>query len=162
MQIFILDRDPKVCAEMHVDKHCIKQILESCQLLCTTLRANGVDYGYGATHKNHPCRIWTGKSKANFYWLKDLGLALCSEYTHRYGKVHKSQEVLENLPDLNIKDVGLTPFAQAMPDEYKDEDIVKAYRSYYLGAKSHILTYTNREPPDWLKGIAKYKEKVIK
>ena len=35
MNIFILDEDIDKCAEYHVDKHVVKMILESAQLLCT-------------------------------------------------------------------------------------------------------------------------------
>lgn len=157
MQIFVLDEDPKSAAQMHADKHVIKQILEACQLLSTTIRLSGIDYGYKITHKNHPCRLWLNKSKSNFDWLTKLGLALCEEYTYRYNKIHKTQSVLENMPFLNIKDVGLTSFAQAMPDEYKDDDAVTAYRNYYRGAKNHILIYTRRKPPKWISDIAKVK-----
>jgi len=35
MNIFILDEDLEQCAKAHVDKHCVKMILESAQMLCT-------------------------------------------------------------------------------------------------------------------------------
>ena len=35
MNIFFLDTDVKKCAEYHVDKHVVKMILETCQLLYT-------------------------------------------------------------------------------------------------------------------------------
>ena len=37
-----------------------------------------------------------------------------------------------------------------MPDEYKMDDAVMAYRNYYNNAKSHLLKYTDREIPDWI------------
>jgi hypothetical protein len=37
-----------------------------------------------------------------------------------------------------------------MPDQYKRANTVDAYRAYYIGAKSHLLAYTNRERPNWL------------
>lgn len=48
---------------------------------------------YRLTHKNHPCSIWTRKSKANYMWLAELGLELCTEYTHRYDKIHKTEQI---------------------------------------------------------------------
>ena len=38
MNIFYLDRDPVVAAQMMVDKHVIKMILESAQMLCSAKR----------------------------------------------------------------------------------------------------------------------------
>ena len=45
MNIFFLHFDPKTCAQMHVDKHVVKMILESVQLLCSAhhLHPNGED-----------------------------------------------------------------------------------------------------------------------
>jgi len=158
MQIFYLDKDISKCASYHADKHVIKQILESCQLLCTTMRMHGIDYGYRKTHMNHPLRLWTEKSRDNFLWLKKLGAALCEEYSFRYNKVHKTEDILINtFPPRCIPDIGLTPFALAMPDEYKSDDAVKSYRDYYINEKKHLLTYTKRTPPQWLEGLAKQK-----
>ena len=38
MNIFYLHREPDIAAQMHVDKHCVKMILETCQLLSTAHR----------------------------------------------------------------------------------------------------------------------------
>jgi hypothetical protein len=83
--------------------------------------------------------------------LCELGLELCKEYTYRYGKRHKSQEVIEwcliNKP--NIPDIGFTKPAMAMPDEYKVKSVVESYRNYYMGAKSGLAVWKNREKPEW-------------
>jgi hypothetical protein len=130
-------------------------ILEQNQLLTTVHHMSGADpksVPYRKTHYNHPCSVWVRKSLANYKWLLLATRELCKEYTYRYGKIHKSEAVLrwceENLP--NIPDLGLTPFAQAMPDEYKDPDPVKAYRSYYLGEKKHLFSWKNRPVPYWI------------
>jgi len=39
---------------------------------------------------------------------------------------------------------------QCMPDEFKCDDYVEAYRAYYRKDKAHILKWTNREQPDWI------------
>jgi hypothetical protein len=152
MNIFILDFDPHVAALYHADKHCVKMILESAQLLCSTMRVHDIDYGYKLCYRNHPCRKWLDESRENFYWLKKLGLSLCKEYTFRYGKIHKSQKILEECycPD-STPDSLLTPFVQAMPDKYKNKDAVIAYRNYYIGEKSHIFQWKNRKIPYWIK-----------
>ena len=38
MNIFYLHNDPRTCAEMHLDKHVVKMILEYAQLLSTAHR----------------------------------------------------------------------------------------------------------------------------
>jgi hypothetical protein len=76
---------------------------------------------------------------------------LCKEYTYRYGKRHKSQDVIEwcltNKPD--IKDLGFTTPPKAMPDEYKVESVTESYRNYYIGAKKDFCVWKNRSVPEW-------------
>lgn len=154
MNIFILDLDPEKAAQYHNDKHVIKMILETTQILCTVLNNMGYKTVYRSTHQQHPCTKWAAKSYDNFKWLKKLGIELCKEYSYRYGKTHKCQYILENLimPDINkFCEKGITKFVQAMPPEYKNDDPVKAYRDYYIKGKKHILKYTKRNIPYWLK-----------
>lgn len=151
MNIFILDNDITKCAQYHNDKHVIKMILETSQLLCTAHWENDSEAPYKSTHKNHPCAIWARHSKQNYMWLTKLGLALCSEFEFRRGKVHKSKEVLRwclsNVPKLDS--IGLTDFALAMPDEYKTDCAVESYRNYYLNDKRHLASWELRGKPDW-------------
>ena len=151
MNIFILDYDVKKCAEYHVDKHVVKMILETAQLLCGVHWVSGGNAPYKLSHKNHPCAIWARESLTNYLYLCELGLELSREYTYRYGKKHKSQEIIEwcidNKP--NIVDKGFTEPAKAMPDEYKVKSVVESYRNYYKGAKSGFATWKQRETPEW-------------
>jgi hypothetical protein len=158
MNIFILDKDIKKCAQYHCDKHVVKMILETAQLLCgvhhmTPQVAPQVapQVPYKLSHKNHPCAIWARESFSNYVYLCELGLELCKEYTHRYGKRHKSLDVIlwciVNRP--NIPDKGLTEPAKAMPDEYKVKSVVESYRNYYRGAKSGFASWKMRETPEW-------------
>ena len=86
MNIFILDRNLKKCAQYHCDRHVVKMILESAQLLSTVLRINDIDEGYRPTHQNHPCTLWAGKSLTNWIWLRKLAENLNSEYKFRFNK----------------------------------------------------------------------------
>ena len=64
MNIFFLSTDPEEAAKMACDRHSIKMILESAQMLSTVLRQHGYDgetYIYGITHAKHPSTIWAGK-----------------------------------------------------------------------------------------------------
>lgn len=152
MNIFILDEDQMQAAKFHCDAHVIKMILETAQLLCNIQWLAGKQAPYKATHLKHPCTKWLLESKSNYEWLVLLGLYLSDEYTFRYNKVHKSSEVIKwnlyNFP--NLHDIGLTDFALAMPEQYKNKDPVKSYRDYYINEKSHLFKWTKREKPYWI------------
>lgn len=179
MNIFYLDKHAGKAAEMMHDKHVVKMILETAQLLSTAHRVlDGEMYIgktantgrnvkrwkmddeymentlYKATHINHPSAVWARESNNNYTWLYYHFMALCQEYTHRYGKTHACEDKLIialAIPPKNIPNYQMTAMPQAMPDEYKDSKCsVQAYRNYYKGAKKHQSKYTNREAPEWL------------
>lgn len=158
MNIFVLDWDVKKCARYHNDKHVVKMILETAQLLCGVHHMTAHDTAhdtaqvpYKLSHKNHPCSIWARESLTNYLWLCELGLELSKEYTYRYGKRHKSQDVIEwcieHKP--NITDKGFTEPAKAMPDQYKVKSVVESYRNYYNGEKVSFSKWKNRQIPNW-------------
>ncbi len=152
MNIFILDRDIRLCAQYHADRHVVKMVLESAQMLCTVLAENGVEAPYKPTHSHHPCTLWAGESLSNWIWLRNLALALNDEYRCRFetGRDHRSAVVAGELPHPPIPDPGLTEFAQAMPDRYKvSGDAVAAYRRFYIGEKAGFASWTGRPLPDW-------------
>jgi hypothetical protein len=210
MNIFVLDNDPKLAAQMHLDKHVVKMIIEYAQLLSTAHRlrdgvlsthqgpntkpknfyllpgetvvereiitehvddesteiVNLYSYRlvienpkcYGLTHANHPSAIWARETDSNYRWLYALFQETACEYTHRYGKIHKTMVDIGSFlmnPPRNIPAGDRTPFALAMGDEFKDEDAVQAYRNYYLGPKAAFARWTNRAAPDWFKSATK-------
>ena len=158
MNIFFLSEDPVLAAQFQCDKHVVKMVLETAQLLSTTHRIleteNLPQFIYKKTHANHPCAIWTRSSIANYEWLAIHGLALANEYTYRYNKEHKSTPILSwlasNIPSLSDKKFTQPP--QAMPDQYKHFDSVTAYRQYYIGDKMQNIKceWTRRERPWWV------------
>lgn len=156
MNIFFLDREPNLIAQYHCDKHIVKMVLETAQLLCGVHWASGGEAPYRLSHKNHPCAIWARQSKANYKYLCDIGLALCAEYTYRYNKKHKSEDVIMwctlNIPSL--PDTDITDLPVAMPDEYKDCSVITSYRNYYNNAKAHFAKWTKRDIPFWFNNIA--------
>jgi len=154
MNIFVLDENPQIAAQMHNDKHVVKMILETAQLLCGVHHVTNSQYiiPYKLSHKNHPCSIWARDCIENYIWLCDLGIELCKEYTYRYGKRHKSQDIIEwcLVHNPNINENGdITPFALAMPDECKVKSAVESYRLYYLTHKTSFSTWKNRNKPNW-------------
>ena len=177
MNIFYLDNDPRKCAEMHVDKHCVKMILEYAQLLSTAHRVlDGTQLTrlsktgrkqtafvlsdsresvlYSATHVNHPSAVWVRKSYENYEWLYQLFTQLLEEYTYRYGKTHACTKLVDDLytPPTHIpKGVGFSEPTPAMPDDYKVAgNSVKSYQNYYLGDKTRMFSWKNRPTPVWI------------
>ena len=153
MNIFVLSEDPGIAAIQHCDKHVVKMILESVQMLCTALNKKGFTTPYKSTHVKHPCVLWVESSHDNFLWLKNLTLALNDEYQFRFEKNsnHKSVFVLDEISNYSYESLGLTEFPQAMPEKYKIMgNAVKAYRQFYLGEKMGFARWTKRNIPDWV------------
>jgi len=165
MNIFILSLIQREIAQYMMDKHVSKILLEAVQMLCSAKRVldpddEANDRIYKLAHKNHPVTIWCRKSKANFVWTLDLVEELHNEWRFRYGhpetKFHKSYLMAlilrENMPsDDKFEVEGLTPFALAMPVEYKTENPVEAYRNYYMSEeKQKIASWKKRRgKPRW-------------
>lgn len=178
MNIFVLDLDPVKCAEYHCNKHLVKMITEHNQILGSIAysrrgilkkkeitqefvqkvfagfprKTESGPHPYGIGYLNHPCTQWAAKSLDNYRWLTTLTAEMCKEYTRRYGKKHAGEEInrwyASNHPELPI--IGLTPFAQAMPDDCKNSaDPVSAYRNYYRKHKSHIAKWPDGKIPHW-------------
>ena len=158
MNIFILDEDPVLAAQLQCDKHVPKMIVESAQMLSTAHRMldgyvekrpsksgkRMVNYWvhpndnlenvlYKAVHHSHPCTIWTMESKANYDWHYIHFLALGREFEYRYGKPHgsilKLEETLKIQPD-NIPDVQQTPFKLAMKSNPECIALVDPVKAY--------------------------------
>jgi hypothetical protein len=190
MNIFVLHKNPHKAARWHADKHVVKMILESVQMLYTAHWAlahphlleckspialskaqkllsvpeslsnapeqkNG-SVGYRPVHIHHPCTRWVRESAANYNWLCSLALYLAIEFRFRFGGEHSCEVhalwLSENLP-AGIPDIPLTPFALAMPLEYKKRDAIQSYRAFYKGSKTErgiTEKYTYRHRPHWL------------
>lgn len=177
MNIFYLDHDAKQCAEWMVNRHVVKMILETAQLLCTAHRVldgelyhsltktgrkakrwrlndSREDLFYSATHINHPSAIWARQSVENYLWLVDHFFALGDEYRYRYNKVHKTIFKLGyeiQAPPFNLKNWDWTPMPSCMDKQYiiSDDPIVN-YRNYYMNGKKHIHAWKRRDPPEWI------------
>lgn len=150
VNIFVLDYDQPKCAEYHCNQHVVKMIIESVQMLSTACRLNGLDQGYKITHQNHPCSVWVRASLSNWKWLESLVYHLNEEFKFRFkGVDHKSFLVSQALSTPRIEDLGLTPFALAMPEHCRRPDPVEAYRCYYQQEKK-FATWTKRDRPFWI------------
>ena len=144
MNIFYLHKDPAEAAKLQYNKHVVKMILESAQMLCTAhheIMGDDANVPYKRAHVNHPSTVWARRSAQNYVWLYDHFVALAQEYKKRYGKDHlsytKCEPYLRFLPG-GLPYTGFTQPPQAMPDEYKDECSLQAYWNYYINDKKHI------------------------
>ncbi len=170
MNVFVCDYNPAVAAKCLADKHVVKMIVESVQILSTAeierrkSARNFIDVQSAVlmrpTHAHHPCTIKAVQNDAYYLWLVDHAFALCDEYFRRYTRVHKCD--IDYLPqwkryhnrpvDASIVD----RFPCAMPDEFKTGNAVDNYRAY-LTAKykdwqtRRILKWTKTKPPEWFK-----------
>ena len=175
MNIFYTNHNPVICAQEHCDKHVIKQLLESVQLLSTAHRVlDGTEYVdsssgrrikrwklddpeldnllYKVSHCNHPSAVWVRKGHENYEWLHSLLVELCKEYTFRYGKIHKCEysglvDALHYLP-FNIPVKLFSEPPACMPDKYiVAGDAVASYQNYVRDGKQHIHSWKNRPVP---------------
>ena len=161
MNRFIIEDNPDAIARSLCDQHIVKMPLETAQMLCSVWHRHGQGdkVPYKEAHKKHPCTLWAGDDGANYDWLWQHGMELCFEYTRRYNKIHKCQQVIMNIsladtllaPDFIFDKMSteITPHPQCMPDEYKCDDTVEAYRKYYIGEKAGFAKWKAREVPEW-------------
>ena len=155
MNIFFLHRDPSRAAKAQCDKHVVKMVLETTQMLSTAARRFGNNVGYKPAYPNHPMTLWVSDTRDNLCWTLQHAMELSKEYTARYGKFHASQKVIDAIREsypsliLNFSSFdNITEPPQCMPDEFKCDDYVRAYRDYYI----HKIGDW-KLPPKWFKSL---------
>ena len=163
MNIFYLSENVKECAEWHVDKHCVKMILEYAQMLSTAHRVlDGDAYAdeknlYKLAHKNHPSTIWVRSSSLNYQYLFNLFCELCDEYTRRYEKIHMTDSKLRVALAMTPRALTevrseFTEPPQCMPEECKvSGDSIQAYHNYYREHKKSFAKWykSKTKGPYW-------------
>ena len=149
MNIFVLDESPVISAKYACDKHVVKMILESAQMLCSVHPEGTAPYK--RSFYNHPCTKWVRESARNYEWLLLHAYALCDEYTRRYDKVHKTEAIIEwcdnNRPEL--PNIEMTNQPTCMPDYCKTASVVESYRKYYINEKSKFARWKDGNIPFW-------------
>ncbi len=188
MNVFFLDSCPVLAAQYQCDKHVVKMILETAQMLCTAHRVldgkqlvsdktnkplQQFDHPYWheelykCAHINHPSTKWIRKTRGNYMWAYKHFMALCEEYTYRYGKIHESQRKLEHilcylpeklgesdtLTNLNDRDaIAINDDIQKVWDFKSANTVIEVYRRYYLYKTTVVspFAYTKRKVPEFL------------
>ena len=159
MNIFYLDPNPEIAAQYHCDKHVVKQVLESAQLLCTTHHvvfpgSPWLNHMYKPFAPNHPCAKWVRESRDNYEWLYELYICLYNEYFHRFGKIHASYIKLDNY--IKVPPYGMIPRGFTQPAIVTSAQFnwmnspIDSYRAYYAVRKNDMLKYTKRKKPEWI------------
>tara|TARA_Y100001972_G_scaffold126910_1_gene182057 strand:- start:3160 stop:3687 length:528 start_codon:yes stop_codon:yes gene_type:complete len=149
MNIFYLDKSPVQSARYQYNRHVVKMILESAQMLCTAHHeyGNGHNVPYKPAYVNHPSTKWCRQNVAQYKWLYIHFLALGREYELRYGKEHttitKCRVALRSTPP-NMPTTPFTQPPQCMPDQYKCSCSVKAYWRYYI-AEKHTVAHKSEK-----------------
>jgi len=189
VNIFALSKNPAEAAQQMLDKHVVKMPTETCQMLHTNalyfhyvsiygVKPTLADLKKFHTHinsklmkpamLNHPSTIWARQSKHNTDWLIRHGLALCEEYTLRYGKTHGSYERILVVWDLYFTTDATwkkaTPVTIAMDDMYRLDEkeysqrnpnwvgwdfVIASYRHYYLEGKWRFASWKMNRRPEW-------------
>jgi hypothetical protein len=159
MNIFAIEGDTETgaidwekSAQSQDNLRVVKMILESCQILSTVLNEQGMKAPYRSFNPKHPSCLWAAESCNNFMNLAIHCQAMIDEYEHRLDKTHKCTNVLQTLvemvdPDL-FPQMECTPLRLAMPDEFKDDNPVIAYRKFY--ASKPRLRYPVDKIPEWV------------
>ena len=186
MNIFALSKCPVESAQQMLDKHIVKMPTETCQMLHTNelFFAFVKLYGYEPSLKelkqfhtdmrpkkkahgllmkpamlNHPSTIWARQSRHNTKWLYEHGVALCEEYTYRYGKTHGTEKRIRQL-ESEMRDAfsnKASPVSIAMDDRYRIENtfnddwefVIQSYRHYYLEGKWRFAEWKKERMPEW-------------
>ena len=167
MNIFALDRDPVIAAQMMCDKHIVKMITESFQMFSAVIDPDRKSFflngmpGFPKSVTKHPCTIWTRSSKGNYMWHYKHVAAMCDEYTKRYDKVHKFHKmldyVLQSVESIAWDKVELEDFTLAIQDtRWHRSDTVESYRTYYNMEKFLFAKWKNGNIPTWFVGAPLY------
>lgn len=181
MNIFALSKSPTQSAIEMLDKHIVKMPTETCQMLHTNClyflfwechgkepslrelkqfhKESHFNYLMKPAMLNHPSTVWARQNKANYMWLYNHAVALCKEYTFRYGKIHGTEKRISDSFTFSYDEKDLTPVSIAMFDKYRlpQEEhtwdfVVNSYRHYYLEGKWEFATWKTQPPEWWPKG----------
>jgi hypothetical protein len=152
MNMFIFDYDMQKNVESYPDVYTYKILLESVQVLSSAYYfTNQPELApYKLTHSGHPVCRWCRESQSNWNYLYELALHIYAEYNYRYGKSHKSGEILLKMIPPTLPVGNLTNFPQCFDEVYRCEDVVSGYRKYFIAEKTHIFKWKNRNVPDWV------------
>lgn len=167
MNVFVCHQDPVLAAKYLCDRHVVKMVLESAQLLSTVCAEKGLDFEgrYKSTHKGHPCVIAMKNDSNYLNWVSQHGFALAFEYSNRFHKIHKSLDVIHDASLVLIQEklmpgkfdlMEIESFPKAVFDEFKNLPVVEAYQKHL--AKKYLELWKPNEAkwtkpgikPNWL------------
>lgn len=160
MNLFLPDPSINISVQSLDDKRVSKMILETAQLLSTAIRVLDPETElniYKITHQNHPVSVWVRSTIDNYIYTLNYFKTISDEYTHRFGKVHKSSllypvffKFITSNEVVTTLNKGVTPFANCT--EFKKDEVHTAYKKT-LEAKwmndKREPKWSNRPRPMW-------------
>lgn len=157
MNIFYLSQCAYTSAEWMHEKHTVKMVLESAQILSTAVQMNIMETDnrlFKCAHIYHPSVKWVSESIWHYEWLMRHYQALSAKYARVFNRDHIAytrlisylREYYDLFPDNGFRHPPL-----CMPDKYKVHDSAEAcYRAYYIGEKLRNRCYYKFPEPFWI------------
>jgi len=163
MNLFVTHSCPIQSAKSLCCRHIVKMPSETAMLLNNAFgRLN--DKGKQKAYYNHPVSVWVRKTKDNFDWTIEHGIALCEEYTRRYKRRHGSQNAIEYFQqqgkNLVFAESGLTEFARCFSEfkpmlDLTEPNPIAAYQKFYWLDKREFARWPSiRDIPNWWPDIS--------
>lgn len=169
MNIFFVSDDPSEAARSLCDRHIVKMILESTQMICAcyhvTQQAHKLppELIMKPVHQNHVSTRWIRLSSSNFEWICIHLETLVKEYDQRYNnkKAHfRSRNLLNEFDThpLSLPSNGLTYPHLAFGDTSRPDlnKVYKKIQSKYGIWSEHLHAFI----ADWPTSVKAYQEYV--
>jgi hypothetical protein len=166
MNVFWLDRSVDRAASAVDDSRVVKLCTEAAQCVAAGLRIRArdplsplsvgrVDSAgvYEAYNIDNALPHWCALSRSHMLAVWHMTQALNDEYVRRWDDAdkHGSWAAAVDWFDLvaEVPDHGWHAPPLYMPDEYKGDDFVEAYRRYYVQEKGSDVTFERTDRPEW-------------
>lgn len=169
MNIFYVDSNPTVAAQSLCNRHVVKMISESANILLWKCKKEGYELPLSKSgtpvklsHENHPATKWALESWGNYKWLYEHLFAMLFEYYTRYKQKHFCETYMNYLYDirnrLDFDKEEQTHFKGCFGNlneqcGNKDMSTVDGYRLYYWLDKSSFARWPSVDKiPVWWYG----------
>lgn len=140
-----------------------KMIVESAQMLSTALAFNAFFHAdlYKPCYENHPCTVWTRKSRKNFLWLCNHAMAMCAIFRMINGYSHKTERVIDlaSKNSIKVREGELTEFADCTTFKHRtDIPVIDRYKLFMNEKWDNDvikLTFKRRSIPSFMVNTGK-------
>ena len=150
MNLYVTHPDPYLSA-IALSDECLENQIQACAELWKLVLSSRT-----SSNERSPITSWTTVARRNSSWVLRYNVALCAEYTHRFGEVHETylKEVSRLAKTTVTIDTIPKEFCNQAWDiewDYSDEPVPNSYRKHLVTLWEYKdPIWTNREPPGWL------------